>query len=277
MPKTAIPRVPSVADLRVVRNAVIEAADAFRRNRDGLAAVRARAQREAEANADDLAKFGQFDRRAMVRENVTKATKAYLAERADTFGRAQKDIAGSLNVVEHGKALYGNKRALLNALTLGDPNRATYAANLASAGPAAIMSAASFALANKDAALAAAVAAVVDAMPVKERPLTVAELVADLEHDQIDGTMTLFAELDRLVVVAQVEASGVLDPDGGRSADKIRLGLEQRRVGLTDNDATEPSPALDAATAKISRGLAARKAAGKPTASDGEASDAAAA
>ena len=279
MPKTAIPRVPSIADLRTVKNAVVEAGDLFRRHKDALAAVRERARVEAEASADQLSKFGAtFNRSAMIKATVTKATKAYLDERAEKFGRSQKDISGTRNILDHGRSLYSNKRALLDMLTLGNPARAAYVQNLQNAGPAALINAASFALAEKNAALAAAVAAVVDAMPSQARPLAVAELVADLEVEQIEETMALFAEVDRLTVAAEVEAHDIAHPDGGRSADKIRLGLEQRRVGLQPEREGEPGsgPGLDAATAKISRGLAQRKVAESPAASGGEgASDAA--
>lgn len=267
MPKNAIPRVPSVGDLRTVRNAVIEAADLFRRARENVAPVRERARIEAEGQADELARFAgpSFDRRSMVRDQVSKATKAFLDERAEKLGRAQKDVAATRQIVEYGRALFGNKRALLDMFTLGNAQRAAYAANLRDAGPAALVNAASFALANKDAALAAAVAAVIDGLPAKERPLTVAELVADLENDEIDGAMALFAEVDRLTVLGQIEASTVLDLEGTKT-DRIALGLEMRRVGLSDEDGAAGSgPELDAATAKISRGLASRRAAGKPT------------
>lgn len=217
MPKTAaIPRrVPSTADLKVVRNAVVEAADTFRRATPNLDAVRERARAEAERSADELARFASdFDRREMVKAHVAKATKAFQDERADKFGHAHKEIAGIRDIVEHGRGLYTSKRSLLDMLTLGDPIRAVYAQNLASAGPVALTRAASYALVTRNAALAAAVAAaVVDRMPAKERPIAVAELVRDLEHPEIDGPMALFAELDALVVGAETAASAVLSPD----------------------------------------------------------------
>lgn len=281
MPKVVvIPRVPSVADLRTVKRAVSEAGDLFGRHRDALAAVRTKARAEAEASADQLLQFGAtFDRAQMIKASVGKAVKAYLDERADKFGRAQREISSAREIVEHGRALYGNGRALLDMTTLANPARAAFAQNLANAGPAALINAASFALANKDAALAAAVASVVDAMPAKDRPIAVAELVRDLEHEEIDGTVALFAEVDWLIVAAEIETNDVLNSDGGRSGEKIRLGLERRRVGLTPEDDGEgagTTPGLDASTAKISRGLAARKAASKSAATSEEgASDAA--
>lgn len=118
MPKTAaIPRVPSVADLKVVRNTVIEAADTFRRAKPNLDAVRERARAEAERSADELARFASdFDRREMVKAHVAKATKAFQDERADKLGHAHKEIAGIRDIVEHGRGLYTSKRSLLDML-----------------------------------------------------------------------------------------------------------------------------------------------------------------
>lgn len=275
MPKNSIPRVPSLADLKTVRNAVVEATDLFRRAKENLTPVREKARVEAERSADGLAQFTgpNFNRRAMVKDHVTKATQAFVAERQEKLDRAQRDISGSRQIVEAGRGLYTNKRALLDMFTLSNPQRAAYVQNLSSAGPAALINAASFALANRDAALAAAVAAVIDAKPAKERPLTVAELVADLDYEEINTAMALFTEVDRLTVIGQVEAVGVLNPEGDH--DRITLGLEMRRVGLVvEEEGT--TVGLDAATAKISRGLAARRAAGKPTASEEESANAAA-
>lgn len=267
MAKSPIPRVPSLADLKVVRNAVIEAGDMFRRAKDNLNAARERARVEAERSADELARYASsFDRREMVKAHVAKATKAFQDERAEKFGFAQKEIAQARTIVEHGRSLYTSKRSLLDMLTLGDASRATYTQNLAGAGPMALTQAASFALANKNAALAAAVAATVDRMPAAGRPIAVAELVRDLEHPEIDSTMALFAELDTLIVGGEVAAAAILDPDAS-SADRIRLGLEQRRVGLVKDgeDAAPTHP--DASVSKIGRGLAARRAAAQPASS----------
>lgn len=169
MSKLNLKKIPSRANIQELRSILRSHAANLQSLRKSLADAREIAQKRAMEEVSKITMTAQ-ERQTFAKRKADTMVAAQRAAAKENAERLAKDLATARGVLELGKGVYDNPFAALDAATLGSARRATYTQNLMGAGPVALKNAAERAASLGDAELAAAVIAVVSAMPTDKRP-----------------------------------------------------------------------------------------------------------
>ena len=196
MSKLNLKKIPSRANVQELRSILKSHAANLQSLRKSLTDAREIAQKRAMEEVSRITMTAQ-ERQTFAKRKADTLVAAQRAAAKETAERLAKDLATARNVLELGKGVYDNPFSALDAATLGDPRRATYTQNLMGAGSMALKNAAERAAATNDAALAAAVIAVVSGMPTDKRPFHPAA-VLDIfpEEHEVFAPMVEFEEAE---------------------------------------------------------------------------------
>jgi len=153
-----------------------------------------------------------------IRKNSERELDAILKEAGAAHARAisQRDF-------------YDSPVKTLNRLTLGDPKRTEYAAQVETVGPAELLHLAQFAVSTSNLPLAAAIVSRLDRMLARERPVGAAALASALQlEEHRKGTESLRiadARLQSILVAIRAWKSGKANP-----LSTVALGLKARTL-----------------------------------------------
>lgn len=185
---------------------------------------------------------------APVRDLIAETDKATVDDRLTRLNAAKEKLT-------RWKAAYPSPLAMLETFGLSNPLRATYMANIASAGPGALKTLMQEAMAKNDILLAAAVATRVGQLDPKERPFS-AHQVAQTMVGDVHAKFTEAARvIDMHVDGAGYELRGYFageESDDAKLA-KIRRGLSDAQAAAAPEPppAPKPAPGVDPETARL--------------------------
>lgn len=196
MSKLNLKKIPSRANVQELRSILKSHAANLQSLRKSLADAREIAHKRAMEEVSKITMTAQ-ERQTFAKRKADTMVAAQRAAAKENAERLAKDLATARGVLELGKGVYDNPFAALDAATLGSARRATYTQNLMGAGPVALKNAAERAASLGDAELAAAVIAVVSAMPTDKRPFHPAA-VLDIfpEEHEVFAPMVEFEEAE---------------------------------------------------------------------------------
>ncbi|HCF2496490.1 TPA: hypothetical protein NIC38_000654 [Pseudomonas aeruginosa] len=196
MSKLNLKKIPSRANIQELRSILRSHAANLQSLRKSLTDAREIAQKRAMEEVSKITMTAQ-ERQTFAKRKADTLVAAQRAAAKENAERLAKDLATARGVLELGKGVYDNPFAALDAATLGSARRATYTQNLMGAGPVALKNAAERAASLGDAELAAAVIAVVSAMPTDKRPFHPAA-VLDIfpEEHEVFAPMVEFEEAE---------------------------------------------------------------------------------
>lgn len=150
---------------------------------DGLeAGIASRGEDAAKSAA--AAGFPPEDQASAARKVAAKARSEVATNSEDTRWGYIKEVNAAADSVALTAALFASPQAVLARAGLGTPERTNYQAQLSGAGNAELRNMAAFAVATGNKPLGAAIVAVVDRMPRRDRPLSTAELAERLVGDE---------------------------------------------------------------------------------------------
>jgi hypothetical protein len=161
--------------------------------------------------------------RLEMRRRMDEARNAAMAE-AD---KVLRELGPLVAAADTAAPLYADKIRVIDRITLAKPERATYSANLANAGPVALANAAAQALATNDLALVSAVIARLQSMPVADRPFTphqLADRFEVAEHAKATEALTILRNRTQAGILATREIRSPASGPIGR----IMAGLRNR-------------------------------------------------
>jgi hypothetical protein len=150
---------------------------------------------------------------------------AWIIRRAEAATEADSTLKALGAVMEAdnlARPLYDTPIGVPDRLTLSKPERATYAANLAGAGPAALHTAAVEVISTNDAALAMAVIVRLQAMPLAERPFSPLQLAQRIQRKEITKAHEMLGILARRTQDAILATRAIRTPRTGPLAHIIR-------------------------------------------------------
>lgn len=196
MSKLNLKKIPSRANVQELRSILKSHAANLQSLRKSLADAREIAQKRAMEEVSKITMTAQ-ERQTFAKRKADTMVAAQRAAAKENAERLAKDLATARGVLELGKGIYDNPFAALDAATLGSARRATYTQNLMGSGPVALKNAAERAASLGDAELAAAVIAVVSAMPTDKRPFHPAAVLDIFPEDhEVFAPMVEFEEAE---------------------------------------------------------------------------------
>jgi hypothetical protein len=182
-----LPAVGTLYGLPELAEAVATATRLEEKHRALIARLEAAILKQSQDAADSArrAGFGKLDAQ-------NAGTKMGVKSRNDVRAASDDDrwaILRQLDAVASGlsasEALWASPVVALARMGLGTDKRTNFAAQLAGAGPAELKTAATLAIATSDRVLGAAVAALLDRMPARQRVVSPAELAERLIGDDV--------------------------------------------------------------------------------------------
>ncbi|MFO1153665.1 MAG: hypothetical protein U1E42_08390 [Rhodospirillales bacterium] len=167
------------------------------------------------------------------RVHTAQIQEAISARKAADIKANDADIKGKLReakgALEAGAVFYSDAASVLERRTLGNQKRATYAANMANAAPAAVRTAALTAIATGDEDLAAVVSQHLGNLPVGDRPYTVGSFLAEFGVADFVKYTEIKAYFDRRLQSAILESRfltlGIARHTADHARAKIRNGM----------------------------------------------------
>jgi len=182
MSQLSLKKVPNRANVQELRAILKSHAANLRNLRQSLADARAIAEKKAMESVSQISMTAE-ERRTFAKRQADSLVAQQRKGAKETAEKLARDLATAKNILSLGKGTIDNPFSALDAATLGDSRRATYMQNLMSAGSMALKNAAERAAATNDAALAAAVIAVVSGMPSAKRPFHPAAVLEIFPED----------------------------------------------------------------------------------------------
>lgn len=175
---------------------------------------------------------GDSKRRAAIEREVSKFTRDARKVSDKERGTLIAELRENSEKIAAVKSSWTDPVALLSRISLSDPKRATYAANLANAGPVAVENALRDAVLNNDTALAAAALDRLDAMP-KESKKLVRFSKKDVAESLVADEWTAARKYIAISEIAVDEAELANNEAEGKSISsqqKIGLGIKKREL-----------------------------------------------
>jgi hypothetical protein len=165
------------------------------------------------------------------RVNAASLTEATSVKKAETIAANDEDTKKKLGPAKHAleaaAVFYADAASVLERRTLSSAKRATYTANLANAGSAAVRTAALTAVATGDEELAAAVVQKLGNLPAGDRPFAPGSFIVEFGVDDYHKYQTLKAYFDRRLSEALLESRFVSLGFARHAADKSRAKIER--------------------------------------------------
>lgn len=140
------------------------------------------------------------------------------------------------------RGFYDSPVKVLNRLTLGDPKRSEYAAQVEGVGPAELAHLAQFAVSTRNLPLAAAIVSRLDRMPSGQRPVSAAGLASAMQIEEhrkaVEALKIADARLQAVLVAIRAWKSGKANP-----LSTVALGLKARTLDASVLDKLEAEDA----------------------------------
>ncbi|MGC3579901.1 hypothetical protein ACPTKM_21180 [Pseudomonas aeruginosa] len=233
MSKLNLKKIPSRANVQELRSILKSHAANLQSLRKSLTDAREIAQKRAMEEVSKITMTAQ-ERQTFAKRKADTMVAAQRAAAKENAERLAKDLATARGVLELGKGVYDNPFAALDAATLGSARRATYTQNLMGAGPVALKNAAERASSLGDAELAAAVIAVVSAMPTDKRPFHPAAVLDIFPEDhEVFAPMIEFEEAEAALADGLSLYGEVVNGTANPTA-RIERALRDREAAASD-------------------------------------------
>lgn len=228
---TAIPELtaPPMGKTEVIDFAevVSRRAEKFGQTIDTLSAGIATRGREA---ADSLARadYPPEAQAEAARKAEAKARKEVVTNSTDRRWDMLKELKAAEDTTRTTAALFASPQAVLARAGLGTTERTNFEAQLAGSGPAQLMNLATFAIATKNAVLGAALCAVCERMPRRDRPFSPADLADRLVGEE---TRAVQAAVETIRVAAQRAIVANREFERGRvnPLDRVKVALKSQK------------------------------------------------
>lgn len=192
----------------------------------GLEAGITRRAEEAAASAAN-AGFPATDQKAAAAKVAAKARSEVAANSEDARWGYIREVNAAAESVAVTASLFASPQAVLARAGLGTPERTNYQTQIEGAGPAEVRNMAALAVATDNKVFGAAIMAVVDRMPARQRPLSTAELADRLVGEE---TRQVQAAITQIKLAAQHAININREFAAGRKLplDRIKLALNKK-------------------------------------------------
>ena len=219
---------------RQARELMQEMHDAYRRRADKI-----RAEIASRYNGEAFRAISPSERRRVAeQETAARVTAVRKEALASMDAIAQHQIGPALAAVAASKPLYSSPAMSLLRLTAGSDRRARVADNLGDAGPTEIWHAAVGALQSADTEQAAAVAQVVNGIPLAEQPFTLAEFASRFAYPPHENAVNAINSIDRdtqaAILLWRVVQQAKENPVG-----RVEQAMWEPELDEADTDAVE--------------------------------------
>lgn len=195
---------------------------------DGLEAGIAKRGEDAAASAA-AAGFPPGDQQSAARKVATKARTEVAANSEDARWAYIREVNAAAEATSLTATLFASPQAVLARAGLGAPERTHYQTQLTGAGSVEVKNMAALALATGNKVLGAAIMAVVDRMPRRDRPLSTAELAERLVGEE---TRAVQGAITRIKLAAQAALNTNREFEAGRRDPlaRVRLALDRKEA-----------------------------------------------
>jgi hypothetical protein len=194
----------------------------------GLEAGIAKRGEEAAASAA-AAGFAPEDQQSAARKVTAKARAEVAANSEDTRWGYIREVNAAAESVALTAALFASPQAVLARAGLGTPERTHYQQQLEGSGIVQIKNMAALAVATNNKVLGAAIMAVLDRMPRRERPISTAELAERLVGEETRQVQDAITRI-KLAAQSAININREFTTGKVRPLDRVKLALNKKEA-----------------------------------------------
>jgi len=245
----------SLTDIQNITNKLTSKRDRLRVLADAVKTAIEKHTAETEARYRDFGKVrdgnhvtdtvGDNVRRSAISREISAFTRTARKTSAEERTKLVAEVRELSNKLAAVRSSWTDPVALLSRRTLADSKRATYAANLASAGPVAVENTLRDAVITRNAALASAALDRLEAMPKDSRKLvrfSKSEVAESIVREEL-AKATAFIMVSEIATEESNLANAEADGKKTTPGDKIRIGAMKKELKLLlggDPEAEDP-------------------------------------